>query len=386
MFELYSNLLTICSSFHTSVKVFVFLITDNEDQKAIKDETQSSLPPIKNLKRWQRWWLVFLNIGFLLFGQGTAVLLSRFYYEKGGNSKWATTLAQNAGFPFLFIPFILFPSIKEPSTKCPRIVVLSVYLGLGAIIAGDSLLFSVGLAYLSMSTYTLISATQLIFSAIFSFFLNNQKYTILIVNSIVVLTLSASLVGVERSENHNVTRGKYILGFVSTICASALYALLLSLTQISFKKIIKKETFAVVLEMQIHTSIVASCISIVGLFASGEWRLLEGEVDTFVEGRLSYAMTLIMTSLAWQMCTVGVIGLVFVVSPLFSNVICILALCVSPLGGAIGFNYTMSGAKIIAVLTGIWGFLTYVYQNILDDLEEKKKNNVNTEKSPECSC
>nr|GFA49333.1 probable purine permease 11 [Tanacetum cinerariifolium] len=132
--------------------------------------------------------------------------------------------------------------------------------------------------------------------------------------------------------------------------------------------------------MQIYTSIVASLVSLVGLFASGEWRLLRVEVFNFNEGSLSYAMTLIWAAVAWQICSVGVVGLVFVVSPLFSNVISTLALCLSPLAAAIAFHHTMNGAKIIAVLMGIWGFSTYVYQNCLDDLEAKNKPE-NTDKS-----
>lgn len=363
------------------------LETDNEDSKPPKEEVKSSLPPIKNLKRWQWWLLVFINIGFLLIGQGTAVLLLRFYYEKGGHSKWAATLAQNAGFPILFIPFILFPSIKEPSTKCPRIIVMLIYVCLGSLIACDNLLYSVGLEYLSFDTYSLICATQLIFSAVFSFFINSQKCTVLILNSIVVLTLSASLVGVSDHPDHKImSQAKYTLGFVATLSASALYALLLSLTQLSFQKIIKKETFAVVLELQIHTSVVASCVSLVGLFASGEWRLLKGDVMTFDEGSLSYAMTLIWTAVALQISSVGAVGLIFVVSALFSNVISTLALCLSPLAAAIVFNHSLKGAKVVAVLMGIWGFSTYVYQNCLDDQEAKNKNKHSDDNCAEGSC
>ncbi|KAL8249337.1 hypothetical protein R6Q59_006205 [Mikania micrantha] len=359
-------------------------MTDNDESKVTKNEAKSSLPPITELQLWQWRFLVFVNICFLLFGQGVAVLLIRFYYEKGGHSKWAATLAQNAGFPILFIPFILFPKIKEPYTKCPMIIVMMVYFGLGALIAGDNLLSSVGLEYLSTSTYTLICATRLFFSLVFSFFINSQRCTILILNSIIVLSLSASLVGVsDHSTNKTVSHTNCTLGLVATVGASGLYALLLSLTQLSFQKIIKKETFAVVLELQIHTSIIASCVSLVGLFASGEWRLLRGEVTSFDEGSLSYAMTLILTAVAWQICSVGAVGLIFVVSSLFSNVISTLALCLSPLAAAIGFDHSLNGVKIVAVLLGIWGFSTYVYQNCLD-YEAKNKHEDDTR--AECSC
>ncbi|KAI3764550.1 hypothetical protein L2E82_14561 [Cichorium intybus] len=360
---------------------------DNEDPKAAITETKSILPPISELKRWQWWGLVFLNIAFLLIGQGTALILIRFYYEHGGESKWTATLAQNAGFPILFIPFILFPKMKEPATRSPPIVVFSVYFVLGALVASDHLLFSVGLAYLPVTTYSLICATKLSFSVLFSYFINSQKFTILIINSVVALSLSACLVGVSNyaPDPPVVDRTQYILGFLATLSASALYALLLSATQLSFHKFIKKETFAVVLELQIYTSFVATCFSLVGLFASGEWRWLRDELGSFNEGSLSYAMTLVWTAVAWQICSVGVVGLIFIVSSLFSNVISTLSLAISPLVVAVVYDYTLNGPRVIAVLLGFWGFFTYIYQHCVDELgfSTKKKPQ---EKCPACSC
>ncbi|KVH97227.1 protein of unknown function DUF250 [Cynara cardunculus var. scolymus] len=352
----------------------LFLERDNEGPKVGNDGVPSSLPPINKLKRWQWWCLVFLNIGSLLIGQGSAVLLLRFYYDQGGHSKWMATLAQNAGFPILFIPFILFPSIKEPSSESPKIVWL-VSFGLGALIASDNLLYSVGLAYLSHSTYSLICATQLAFSAVFSFFMNSQRFTILIFNSIVVLSLSASLAAVSdnSTKRPGINRTKYSLGVVSTLAASVFYALLLSLTQLSFQKVIKKETFSVVFELQICTSIIASCLSIVGLFVSGEWRIMRVEIFSFHDGSLAYVMTLIWAAVAWQVCSVGVVGLIFVVSSLFANAISTFSLSLMPLAIAIAYDRTVSSTKTIAILMGLWGFWTYVYQYILDGPQVKNK-------------
>lgn len=348
---------------------WLFLEKDKEDPK---DEVPSSLPPINELKRWQWWCLVFLNICSLLVGQGSAILLLRFYYDNGGRSKWTATLAQNAGFPILFIPFILFPSIKEPPNKSPKIVWL-VAFGLGALFASDNLLYSVGLEYLSHSTYSLICMTQLTFSAIFSFFMNSQKFTISILNSIVVLSLSASLAAVSdnSTKRSGINRTKYALGVVSTLAASVFYALLLSLTQLSFQKTIKKETFAVVLELQIRTSIVASCLSLVGLFASGEWRILRFEVFNFDDGSLSYVMTLIWLAVSWQVCSVGVVGLIFVVSPLFSSAISTFSFSLMPLAVAFAYHRRVTSTKTIAILMGLWGFWSYVYHYFRYDPEVK---------------
>ena len=318
-----------------------------------------------------------LNILFLVVGQAGAVLLGRFYYDQGGNSKWMATFVQTAAFPLLFVPLFILPSSQNSSvsSSVPSLKLLaSIYFFLGIVIAGDNMLYSVGLLYLSASTYSLICATQLAFNAVFSYFINSQKFTALIFNSVVVLSLSAALIAVNDDSNGpaGVSRSKYFIGFVCTLAASALYSLLLSLMQFSFEKILKRETFSVVLEMQIYTSLVATCASLIGLFASGEWRSLHGEMQGFGKGGVAYVMTLVFTAVAWQVCSVGVVGLIFVVSSLFSNVISTLSLAVTPIASVIVFHDSMNGVKIIAMLMAIWGFASYIYQNYLDESKARR--------------
>ncbi|KAK9911203.1 hypothetical protein M0R45_035124 [Rubus argutus] len=270
------------------------------------------------LGRWQWWFLVSINIFFLLVGQATAVLLGRFYYDQGGNSKWMATLVQIAAFPVLFIPLYFLPSQKEDqstsSTPHSIVVIALIYFFLGLIIADDNLLY-----------------------------------------------LPAG-----------VSSRKHIIGFICTPAASAIYSLLLSLMQLTFQKVLKKETFSVVLQMQICTVFVATCASLVGLFASGEWKTLHGEMENFGKGRVSYAMTLVWTAVSWQVCSVGVVGLIFVVSSLFSNVISTLSLAVTPIAAVIVFHDKMNGVKVIAMLMAIWGSASYIYQNYLDDSKARK--------------
>ncbi|KAB1215779.1 putative purine permease 11 [Morella rubra] len=67
---------------------------------------------------------------------------------------------------------------------------------------GANLMYSYGLVYLPVSTYSLLCASQLAFNALFSFFLNSQKFTPSILNSVVLVTMSASLLAVNMdSEN-----------------------------------------------------------------------------------------------------------------------------------------------------------------------------------------
>ncbi|WOL06126.1 hypothetical protein Cni_G14858 [Canna indica] len=343
-------------------------------------ETYQALPPKpSSLKRWQWWFLVALNVFFLLAGQTSATLLGRFYYDQGGNSKWMATLVQTAAFPILFIPLLLFPSKQPPPSTAitprpPYFKIAIIYTALGLIIAGDNLMYSYGLLYVPVSTYSLICATQLAFNAIFSYYLNSQKFTAPILNSVILLTLSAALLGFnEDSEGSTgVSKGKYVLGFILTLGASATYSLVLSLMQLTFEKVIRRETFSIVLEMQIYTSLVATCAAVVGLFSSGEWKTLTSEMEGYAKGKLSYVMTLVWIALCWQLASVGVVGLIFVVSSLFSNVISTLALPVVPIFAVIFFHDKMEGIKIIAMLIAIQGFASYIYQHYIDDTEAKK--------------
>ncbi|CBI16723.3 unnamed protein product, partial [Vitis vinifera] len=102
-----------------------------------KDETLTRQSSFIGLKCWQWWLLVALNIFFLVAGQAAAVLLGRFYYDKGGNSKWMATFVQTAAFPILLIPLFLIPSSKEPSTTTPPswTILASIYIALGVVLA-----------------------------------------------------------------------------------------------------------------------------------------------------------------------------------------------------------------------------------------------------------
>lgn len=155
--------------------------------------------------------------------------------------------------------------------------------------------------------------------------------------------------------------------------ASAGYGLMLSLTQLAFKKVIKKESFKAVMDMIIYQSIVASSVIFIGLFASGEWKTLKGEMDEFHLGKVSYIMILLWTAISWQLFTIGCVGLIFDVSSLFSNAISVLGLPIVPVFAVIFFHDKMNGIKIVAMILAVWGFVSYGYQNYLDDFKDSSK-------------
>jgi drug/metabolite transporter (DMT)-like permease len=341
------------------------------------DGAQDAPSESSGVKNWRRWFIVAIHIIFLITGQTSATLLGRYYYSQGGSSKWMSSFVQTAGFPILFFGLFFFPSKSSSSapSETPIAKVALVYIVLGLIIAADDMMYSTGLHYLPVSTYSVICASQLAFSVVFSYVLNSQKLSGLIFNSVILLTLSDLLIGVSEEpydESGGVSRGKYLLGVMLTLGASGTYSLILSLMQLTFENVIKSRFFAAVLNMQIYTALVATFASVIGLFASGEWKSLKNEMDMFKSGQFSYLMTLVWSSVSWQVASLGMVGLIFEVSSLFSNVIGTFAIPIIPFFGVMVFDDKMNGVKIIAMLVSIWGFVSYVYHHYLEDKKARK--------------
>ncbi|KAI3739366.1 hypothetical protein L2E82_29770 [Cichorium intybus] len=329
-----------------------------------------------------KWWLKILVFTFfVLSGQSVATMLGRLYFNKGGNSKWMATLVQTAGFPLMY-PFIFFfssskiqPENHHVAGKPSWTTLVILYITLGTFLAADCMLYTFGLNFLPVSTYSLICASQLAFNAFFSYFLNGQKFTPYIANSLVLLSFSSTLLVFQSDEEETgkISRSKYIIGFVCTVAASAGYGLMLSITQLAFQKILKSTSYKVVFDMIVYQNMVASVGILVGLFASGEWKDINGEMRSFESGTVSYIMNLVWTAIAWQVFSVGCIGLIFEVSSLFSNVISTLGIPIVPVLAVVFFHEKINGVKVISMLLAIWGFISYIYQHYIDDSKEKAK-------------
>ncbi|KAL5703618.1 hypothetical protein ACHQM5_022147 [Ranunculus cassubicifolius] len=339
-------------------------------------------PPIPRHRHYKWWILVSTYTILVLVSQTGATLLGRLYFNNGGNSKWMATIFQSAGFPVL-IPLLIYFSARpitptqNPSDNInsPSFVKLAlIYFLFGAFGCGNNLLYTYGTSFLPVSTYSLICATQLAFNAIFSYFLNSLKFTPYILNSLVLLTTSAVVLGIqgEPSPSHsNIPKDKHIAGFICTVSASALYSLTLSLTQVFFEKVRKKETFSVILEMAFFDTLVATFVSICGLFVSGEWKGIKGEMEVFTSGKVSYIMTLVWIAILWQVFFISTLGLIHEASSLFSNVVSTVWLPVTPILAVLLFRDKMDGMKIIAMFLAMWGFVSYVYEHYLDYSKSK---------------
>ena len=106
-------------------------------------------------------------------------------------------------------------------------------------------------------------------------------------------------------------------------------------------------------------------VCIIGLFVGGEFRDMKEEDESFTIGIVSYCMTLIWFRIGWQVFVVGVVGLIFLVSSLLSNVISTLALPILLILSVGFFHDRMDALKIISMLLSIWGFVSYVFDGCI---------------------
>ncbi|KAL4368920.1 hypothetical protein GQ457_05G035810 [Hibiscus cannabinus] len=344
-----------------------------------------SQPAPNRLLKWLR---VALYAASAVAGQASAALLTRLYYQKGGTSKWVETLTQLAGFPIL-IPYYIShlrkdtpppPSNTAVETKPPpppkTVSLVFVYVYLGLLMAGNAYLYSVGFEYLPVSVVSLISTSQLAFNALFSYFLNSQKFTPFIVNSLLLLTISSCLVVSNDSSDkpHGVSAGNYALGFICTVFATAIYGLLISSQQLIFRRVFNnKVSLKLVMDLTIYPSSVATAVTLIGFFVSGDFKLLNPEMDSYELGKASYVMTLVWTAVCWQVSIFAGLGLVSELSALFANVIFAVGLPVNTIAAIIVFNDRMNGVKGISMVLAVWGVVSYAYQQYIDECNEKTK-------------
>uniref|UniRef100_A0A2P2KNH2 Probable purine permease n=1 Tax=Rhizophora mucronata TaxID=61149 RepID=A0A2P2KNH2_RHIMU len=319
---------------------------------------------------------------FVLFGQSATILMARLYYSKGGKSKWMVTLAQLTGFPVLIPYYSILPS-ENPTTdslhrRLPLTSLLaSIYILFGIFLAANTMMYSVGILYLPIHTFLFLCAFQMTFTAFFSSYLHLQSFSSSkIVSPFLLSTPSILLVfGSDSAKPGGVPNGNYAAAFTCTIVASAGYGLLLSLMQLSIRKVLKRETCKVILEMIICQSLIATIVVIMGLFVSGEWRGLKREMEEFKLGKLSYVMTLAQAAIASQIFNIGALGLTFEVSSFFSNVISGFGLPIVSVLAVIFFEDEMDGIKVVSMVLAMWGFVSYVYLQHLDSSKFKEKEN-----------
>ncbi|EEE69872.1 hypothetical protein OsJ_29686 [Oryza sativa Japonica Group] len=124
--------------------------------------------------------LLVVNFVLMVVGSACGPLLLRAYFLRGGNRKWLSSLLQTAGWPLLLAPLCFSYSSRRRRREVeddgagagaaatplflmtPRLLVASAVVGL--MTGVDDLLYAYGLAYLPVSTSSILISTQLAFN------------------------------------------------------------------------------------------------------------------------------------------------------------------------------------------------------------------------------
>lgn len=330
-----------------------------------------------------QWILLVLNCVALSIGGAAGTMLIRFYFLHGGNRIWFTAWLQTAACPLLILPIWISSRTKQPSESThvsPKLFLASVAIG---ILTGlDNFLYSWGLAYLPLSTSSLVIAPQLAFNALFAFFLVKQKFTVYSVNAIILLTMGSVMLAfhADGDRPQGVTSREYWLGFFAAGAAAALYGFILPLIELVYKKTTRKITYTLVMEMQLLMSLSASVVCTVGMVVNKDFPAVWREAMESDVGKFNYYMSVVWNAVSWQLFFIGVYGVIFLTSSLWSAVLMASLTPGTEVLAVVIFNEKFTGEKGMSLAMSLWGFTSYFFgeykkgllQNINTPMEHRQ--------------
>ncbi|XP_060169972.1 purine permease 3-like [Lycium barbarum] len=311
-------------------------------------------------------------------------LMLRLYFVEGGSRIWLNSWLQSGGWPLTLIPlaflYLYRRKIEGSDAKfyfiTPQIFIASFIIG---VLTGlDAFLYTWGASKLPVSTSTLLISAQLAFTAIGAFFIVKVKFTPYSINAVVLLIVGAVLLGIRANGDRpeGVTSKAYILGFIMTLLAAALYGLILPFIELIYLKAKQAITATLVLEIQMVMCFAATAFCTVGMIANKDFQAISREAKQFNLGEARYYIVVVWSAMIWQCFFVGAVGVIYLSSSLMSGVIISVLLPVTEVLGVIFFNEKFSSEKGLSLFLSLWGFVSYFY----GEFKQTKKQKI---KSPE---
>ncbi|KAH0883143.1 hypothetical protein HID58_059239, partial [Brassica napus] len=327
--------------------------------------------------------LVIINCIILAIGNCGGPLMTRLYFRNGGKRIWFSSFLQTSGCPIILLPLLIsfltrHRKQEQEDTKTtlflikPPLFLASVVFGL--LIGFDNYLYAYGLAYLPVSTSSLIISSQLAFTALFAFFMVKQRFTPFTINAVVLLTLGAGSLALHADGDKlpKETRKEYIVGFAMTVAAAVLYAFVLPLVELTYKKASQRISYTLVLEMQLVLCVVATCFCLVGMLADGDFKELRREAREFkLGGSKYYCVVVAFTAVIWQGFFLGSIGMIFCASSLVSGVLISTLLPLTEVLAVLFFREKFQAEKGVSLFLSLWGFVSYFYGKIQSEKEKR---------------
>ncbi|KAG6487415.1 purine permease 3-like [Zingiber officinale] len=330
--------------------------------------------------------LIFLNCVFMALGNTGSPLLLRLYYRSGGKRQWLSSWLQTSGSPLILLPLLCFYIHRRQrrSSSVP-LFFITPRLGLACAALGvltglDDFLYAYGLAFLPVSTSSLLISTQLAFTALFAFLLVRQRFTAYSINAVALLTVGAVMLGLHVSGDRpeGESRGKYFMGFALTLGAAALYGLVLPLVELMYTVARRRGlavTYTLVLEMQLVMGMFATAFCTVGMIVNHDFQAIPREARNFELGEVKYYVVLVWNAIFWQFFFIGTVGTIFCVNTLLAGILIAVFLPVTEVLAVIFFHEKFSSEKAIALVLSFWGLASYSYGEYRQVKDNKKKAN-----------
>ncbi|PRQ21317.1 putative purine permease, plant [Rosa chinensis] len=334
--------------------------------------------------------LLILSCVFLSIGNCGGPLIMRLYFIHGGKRVWLSSMLETGGWPIILVPIAIAyyhrrknQAPTEPPTKLffmkiPLFVASAV---IGVLTGLDDYLYAYGVARLPVSTSSLIIAAQLAFTALFAFILVKQKFTSYSINAIVLLTVGAAVLGLNTNSDRpeGESNAQYMLGFMMTVAAAALYGFVLPLVELMYKKAKQNITYALVLEIQLVMCLFATIFCTVGMLVNNDFKVIPREARKFELGETTYYVVLVVSAIIWQGFFLGAIGIIFCASSLLSGIVIAVLLPITEIFAVIFYHEKFQAEKGVSLVLSLWGFVSYFYGEIKHNKEskrvKKKENN-----------
>lgn len=261
-------------------------------------------PPLNNTTR--RSLLVF-NCILLALGNCGGPLIMRLYFLHGGNRVWLSSWLETAGWPIIFIPLFISYLHRRSNKPTTKLFYMNRHLFIAATVIGlltglDDYLYAYGVARLPVSTSALIIATQLGFTAGFAFLLVKQKFNFYSINAVVLLSVGAGVLALHTSSDRpkHESNKEYIMGFIMTLGAAALYGFVLPLVELTYKKSKQEISYTLVMEIQLVMCLFATVFCTLGMLVNKDFKVCIFTSKLSLSCRPPFISSLIMNIFALE--------------------------------------------------------------------------------------
>ncbi|KAG9139795.1 hypothetical protein Leryth_026624 [Lithospermum erythrorhizon] len=334
--------------------------------------------------------LLLINCILLAIGNCGGPLIMRLYFIHGGKRIWLSAFLETGGFPIILVPLIIsyINRCKSQGRKA-KIIFMKPLLFLACACLGiltglDDYLYAYGSSRLPVSTSSLIIASQLTFTAGFAYLIVKQKFSSYSVNAVFLLTLGAVVLALHTNGDRpsGETKKEYIIGFLMTLAAAALYGFVLPMIEFSYMKARQEITYTLVLEFQMVMCFFATGFCLVGMLVNNDFKAIPREARGFGLGETKYYIIMVWSAIIWQGFFLGAIGVIFCASSLLSGIVITVLLPVTEVLAVIFYHEKFQAEKGVSLVLSLWGFASYFYGEIKQDKKKKKQQLQDTVSSP----